>query len=304
MGSPESAEPSRYFAQFAAFVALFVGLFVLSGWAFDMEQLTNIVPAWPKMVKLTALSFVLAGVTLWLATVDARVPAMIAAALLTAIGLTMLYRDATGWDIYLEQLTFAPLPISEDGHIPPGMAMATAASFALLGLSLCFAQLPRTAVLHQVLAVMSLLLGWLGLSRYVFGGEPLVRVHQHGGAHRNPVPAAFRRRAYAAPGCRRGAPACEQWRRRWHGATTAAGRDRGAAAGRRTHDSHRAPRHVRLRGRGFDICAVEHHRVHGLRDGSTPRAENAPTRCVAPPNVGCASRRSATSSSSKPHSTA
>ena len=136
MGSPESAEPTRYFAQFAAFVALFVGLFVLAGWAFDMEQLTNIAPSWPKMVKLTALSFVLAGVALWLATVDARVPAMIAATLLAAIGLTMLYRDVTGWDIYLEQLTFAPLPITEDGHIPPGMAMATAASFALLGLSL------------------------------------------------------------------------------------------------------------------------------------------------------------------------
>ena len=76
MGSPESAEQSRYFAQFAAFVALSFGLFVLAGWAFDMEQLTNIVPSWPKMVKLTALSFVLAGVSLWLATVDARVPAM------------------------------------------------------------------------------------------------------------------------------------------------------------------------------------------------------------------------------------
>src|SRR5678816_4674939 len=93
MGSPESAEPTRYFAQFAAFVALFVGLFVLTGWAFDLEQLTNIVLSWPKMVKLTALSFMLAGVALWLATVDLRVPAMIAATLLTVIGLVMLYRD-------------------------------------------------------------------------------------------------------------------------------------------------------------------------------------------------------------------
>jgi PAS domain S-box-containing protein len=173
MGSPESAEPSRYFAQFAAFVALFVGLFVLAGWAFDMVQLTNIVPSWPNMVKLTALSFVLAGVALWLATLDARVPAMLGATLLTVIGVTMLYRDLTGWNIYLEQLTFAPLPIPEDGRAVPRMAMATATSFTLLGLSLCFARLPRTAVLHQVLAVMTLLLGWLGLSRFVFGGEPM-----------------------------------------------------------------------------------------------------------------------------------
>src|SRR6478735_8668177 len=121
MGSPESAEPSRYFAQFAAFVALFVGLFVLAGWAFDMVQLTNIVPSWPKMVKLTALSFVLAGVALWLATVNARVAAMITAALLTMIGLTMLFRDASGWDAYIEQLTFAPLPL-DDGRMLPRMA--------------------------------------------------------------------------------------------------------------------------------------------------------------------------------------
>ena len=173
MGSPESAEPTRYFAQFAAFVALFAGLFVLAGWVFDMEQLTNIVPSWPKMVKLTALSFVLAGVALWLATVDLRVPALIAAALLAAIGLVMLYRDVTGWNIYLDQLTLSPLPVLEDGRMPASMAMATATSFALLGLSLLFAQLPRTAELHQVLATMSMLLGWLGLSRYVFGGEPL-----------------------------------------------------------------------------------------------------------------------------------
>src|SRR4051812_3513886 len=111
MWSPESAEPSRYFAQFAAFVALSVGLFVLAGWAFDLEQLTNIAPSWPKMVKLTALSFVLAGVALWLATVEARIPATIGAALLTAIGLTMVLRDATGWDVYIEQLTLAPMPV-------------------------------------------------------------------------------------------------------------------------------------------------------------------------------------------------
>jgi PAS domain S-box-containing protein len=172
MGSPESAEPSRYFAQFAAFVAVSVGLFVLAGWAFDMEQLTNIAPSWPKMVMLTAISFVLAGVALWLATVDARVAAMIAAALLTAIGATMLYRDVSGWNIHLEQLTLAPLPV-DHGSMTPRMAMATAAGIALLGLSLWFAQQPRTAVLHQALAVFSLLLGWLGLSRFVFGGDPL-----------------------------------------------------------------------------------------------------------------------------------
>ena len=173
MGSPEGAEPGRYFAQFTAFVAVAVGLFVLAGWALDMEQLANIAPTWPKMVKLTAVSFVLSGVALWLATLDSRKPALIAAALLTLIGVTVLFRDLFGWDAYIEQFSLVPLPLDVDGRMPPRMALATAGSLALLGLSLWFAQWSRTAVLHQWLAVAVLFLGWLGLSRYVFGGEPL-----------------------------------------------------------------------------------------------------------------------------------
>jgi PAS domain S-box-containing protein len=173
MGSPESAEPSRYFAQFAAFVALVVGVFVLAGWAFDMEQLTNLSPTWPKMVKLTALSFVLAGIALWLATANLRIPAMVAAALLLGAGVLILCRHSFGWDVYIEQLSLDPIPVMIDGRSPPRMAIATGICFTLLGLSLWLAQQPRTAVLHQALSIAALLFGWLGLSRFVFGGEPL-----------------------------------------------------------------------------------------------------------------------------------
>ncbi|HEU5134401.1 MAG TPA: PAS domain S-box protein [Steroidobacteraceae bacterium] len=174
MAVPESAEPSRNLAQFVAFVALVVGLFVLAGWTFDMEQITNIVPTWPKMVRLTALAFILAGVALWLATIEARKPAIIAAGAVTAIGAFVLLRYATGWGPYLDQLSFAQMPEVIDGHTPPRMAMATALAFLLLGASLLFAQQPRGALTHQALAVGGMLIAWLGLSRYLFGGEPLL----------------------------------------------------------------------------------------------------------------------------------
>jgi PAS domain-containing protein len=173
MGSLESAEPSRFFAKFAAFVALAVGLFVLAGWAFDMDQLTNIVPSWPQMVRLTAISFVISGLALWLATIDVRTPAITAAALLALVGLLILVRNVSGWNAYLEQLTLAPRPAAIDGGAPARMAPATALNFTLLGLSLLLAQRPRAALLHQALATCVLLVGWLGLSRYVFGGEPM-----------------------------------------------------------------------------------------------------------------------------------
>ena len=66
MGPSESADSSRNFARFAAFVALVVGCFVLAGWQLDMETLTNLVPGWPRMVRLTALCFILSGASLWL----------------------------------------------------------------------------------------------------------------------------------------------------------------------------------------------------------------------------------------------
>jgi len=174
MTVPESAEPSRNLAQFAAFVALAVGLFVFAGWTFDMEQITNIVPNWPKMVRLTALAFILAGVALWLAATEFRTPAIIAAGLVTAIGALVLLRSAAGWDFYLDQLSLAQTPEVIDGHTPPRMALATALAFLLLGASLLLAQHPRGALTHQALAVGAILIVWLGLSRYLFGGEPLV----------------------------------------------------------------------------------------------------------------------------------
>src|SRR5882672_1642927 len=172
MAVPESAESSRL-AQFVAFVALAVGLFVLAGWTFGMDQLTNIVPTWPKVVRLTALAFIVAGVALWLATIQARVPAIMAAALLTAIGGLVVLRYASGWDVYLDQLSLAQMPEVIDGNTPPRMALASALAFLLLGASLLFAQHPRGALLHQALAVAGMAMGWLGLSRYVFGGEAL-----------------------------------------------------------------------------------------------------------------------------------
>jgi PAS domain S-box-containing protein len=173
MGSSESAESNRYFAQFAGFVALAVGLFVFMGWTLDMEQLTNIVPAWPRMVRLTALAFVLAGFAMWQAARNSPRLTIAAAALLVAVGLLVLIRTASGWDAYIDQLSLAQMPVVIDSHTPPRMAPATAFAFVLMGLSLICAQQVRTAPAHQVLTVLCMLLGWLGLSRYVFGGQAL-----------------------------------------------------------------------------------------------------------------------------------
>ncbi len=170
MGASAGADTNHFPAQLAAFVTIAVGMFVLIGWTFDIEPLTNIAPSWPKMVRLTALALVLAGVTLWLATMGWRVAAACGAALLAAIGLLLLIRNASGWNVYIDQLSLAPLP--PDGGAPlPRMAPATAVSMLLLGTSIACSLQRRLALLHQALAVLGLLVAWFGLSHFVFAGQ-------------------------------------------------------------------------------------------------------------------------------------
>ncbi|MEO8063652.1 MAG: PAS domain S-box protein [Pseudomonadota bacterium] len=174
MGTPETADSSQYLARFAAFVALTVGLFVYFGWVFDLEQLTNLVPGWPRMSRITALAFVVAGGALWLATLHARRFAIATALFLIAIALLVLFRYVFSWVAYIDQFTLAPMPPLIDGQLPPRMAPSTAVAFSLFGLSLVCSQYKNTPIAHQILAILAMVIGWLGLSRYIYGGEALV----------------------------------------------------------------------------------------------------------------------------------
>src|SRR4051812_43481491 len=138
MGPSESADSSRNFARFAAFVALVVGCFVLAGWQLDMETLTNLVPGWPRMVRLTALCFLLSGASLWLATVGAARSSMVFGALVAACGLLMSIAQGSYWNVYLDNLSIGPVPAAPEGLSAPRMAPATAFGFLVLGLSLLF----------------------------------------------------------------------------------------------------------------------------------------------------------------------
>ena len=102
---------------------------------------------------------------------------MAAAGLLAAIGLLILVRNA-------HRLECAPGAVHagsrylrrSDQQPAVRMAPATAAALLLFGLSLIFSLRLRTALLHQGLAIAALLVGWLGISRYLFGGEALFAV--------------------------------------------------------------------------------------------------------------------------------
>ena len=176
MVSSERVDSSHPLAQFAAFVSLTVGLFVVAGWTLDLDQITYIVPGWPRMSLLSAVSFMLAGAALWLTVRRESNLAIPAAGLLAAIGLLILIRNISGWNAHLEQFSLAPIPAAVDMQPAARMAPATACALIMFGLSLIFSLRLRTALLHQGLAIAALLTGWLGISRYLFGGEALFAV--------------------------------------------------------------------------------------------------------------------------------
>jgi len=96
MGSSESTEPSRFFARFAALVTLAVGALVLAGWLFGIEQLTNLLPSWPRMAALTALTFIAAASALFLATGKAHRATGVVSIGIVAVGLAVLIFDTSG----------------------------------------------------------------------------------------------------------------------------------------------------------------------------------------------------------------
>ena len=125
MGPTESADSGRNLARFAAFVSLTVGLFVFAGWFLDLEQLTNIVPGWPRMPMLTAAAFMLAGVALWLLFYQRSLLGVLAAFALLVV----------------PHIIGAPQPDSHESPIPESLhhsfvvavVLTTLVYFALLG---------------------------------------------------------------------------------------------------------------------------------------------------------------------------
>jgi PAS domain S-box-containing protein len=167
-------------ARLASALALLIGLDVIIGRSTGTALLLRAVPGADSMALLSALAFVLTAATLWLAANatsslrDGSMPAWqvggIAVALIGAIRLALY---AFGWTPDVDSLGLhGSVASSLDGHTAH-MSLATAADFLLLGTAMAVAHTRRAGVAMQTTAWLSGLLGWLGMSHYIFGGEAL-----------------------------------------------------------------------------------------------------------------------------------
>ena len=170
------------FARIASAIGLLTSLVVIFGWTAGILGPQSLLPGWPRMAAGTAFLFVVASAGLWGVARNgwnSQASALPAAAWMTtgcaavvvSAGALRLAGYAIGRDFGLDRLWFHEVrAASSPAHVSP----ATATAFVLLGCALLLAGTPRFPRVLQGMALLDMLVALLGITRYVYGGEPLL----------------------------------------------------------------------------------------------------------------------------------
>jgi PAS domain S-box-containing protein len=144
-----------------------VGTAVLLGWVAGIGSLLSLAPGWPAMSVLTALCMALLGLGL-------LVPAWVSVCA-GATALVSVLRLAAHAAHVLPGIDSLGLADPRGpGALPASMSPGTALTVLLLSTSLLLLGRRQPAWPFQALTLLALFMAWLGVGRYLFGGEPLV----------------------------------------------------------------------------------------------------------------------------------
>jgi len=174
-------------ARTAGVLVFFAGALVLVvGWWLDIPSFKSVVPGLNKMAAGSALAFALTGSALWYAAATLPYPAggaltessrrwrrrliRSSGVAVAIIGFLKVTELLTGWSLAVDQLWFNE-PSSRSA--PARMSPATALNFVMLGCALLLACESRFVAAFECLTLCAGVLGWLGFSHYVYGGDPL-----------------------------------------------------------------------------------------------------------------------------------
>lgn len=172
----------------AGTAAAILGALCLAGWTFDLPIVTSAAPSGIPMLPLTALSFVLGGVSLVLAVRTHRTSSTEAvqqtlAALVGTIALLTLYEYLRGSDSGIDLLLFKDRLLRAAWSPPGRIAINSAAAlllFALALLSIPHDQRSRD-LRSQMFATPGLFIPLVALLGYVFGVRGMYSVSHASG---------------------------------------------------------------------------------------------------------------------------
>ena len=189
------APAGAWWFRFLGLILALLGSTVLVGWLFDLPLLKSIRPGWVSMQATTALSFVLSGIAIWQAPVEGQPSTRwafpvshLCASVAALIGLLKLAEFVAGWQFGIDNLIVERF--SGHGEISYRAIGANTASAVLFGnaalLLLGNAEDRRSHLAAAgSLAILTLLLGLFGASKYVDGitvvsmSKPLVGMSLH-----------------------------------------------------------------------------------------------------------------------------
>jgi len=172
---PKSIPPFKSLAQGIGLFVIGIGCLVLAGWVLDIAVLKSIVPGLATMKSMTALLFVLSGISLWLqAKAQAHQFALVCAFIVTVASVLTLGEYLFSRDFGIDQLVFREPAV---GVLYPGrMAPVTGLSFLLISSALLFLD-RRTGDRFKefpVIAVFALSL--LAVIGYIYAVSSLYRI--------------------------------------------------------------------------------------------------------------------------------
>lgn len=172
----------RMFAVGIGLLSAAVGLAVLTGWAAHVPLLVSIRPEWIPMAPLTAVAFVLAGISL--ACLSAGVPrwnqpllqlSRACAGLVLLIGMLRIGEYLGLWALRMDFLWF-DLSQWRSEPTPAVMATGTALGLSLIGLALLIESRRIYIPAVQILLLLQTSVAWLSMGPYFYGGDPLLPI--------------------------------------------------------------------------------------------------------------------------------
>lgn len=131
----------KFYSKIASIIAIFIGLFVILGWTFNIGSFKSIFPNIVAMKANTAICFILIGISLFflnekLITKPQLRITQISAIIVTIIGFLTIIEYLFNFNIGIDQLFFKEQVGAVLTTNPGRMALTTAINFLLIGMSL------------------------------------------------------------------------------------------------------------------------------------------------------------------------